>query len=187
MSEKTERKRQRRSRGKRADLLNYDQALVDEGKCGRPTRNEQAKSAYCSLGAGWGTDHVGSGACRKHGGNNPIKHGRYSDIAREKLGERHDRWRSDPELATIDGEVAILRGLMERQIEGDASPAEVADMAERVVKAVDVLLKHKAKFGITIETFNSLMEQMGMIVERHVKDPAIIAAISREWEQISIA
>lgn len=175
--------RQRTSRGKRKDLKNFDQALIDAGKCGR-LRNKTG--LYCTLDAGWGTDHVGVGACRKHGGMTEIKHGRFSAVAREKLGDRHERWLTDPQLATIDGEVALLRGLMERLVEGDAKPDDVADMAERVVRAVDVLLKHREKFGLTMETFNRVTAAMGVSVARHVTSPDVLAAIQREWDEIRI-
>lgn len=175
--------RQRTSRGKRKDRKNFDQALVDAGKCGR-LRNRTG--TYCTLDAGWGTDHVGSGACRKHGGTSAITHGRFSAVAREKLGERQDRWEKDPQLATIDGEVALLRGLMERQIEGDASPDDVADMAERVVRAVDILLKHREKFGITMETLNRVTQEMGVGVAKYVKDPVVLASITEYWRGIKL-
>ncbi len=163
-----------------------DQALVDTGKCGRPTRGAEAKGPHCTRPAGWGTDHVGSGACKLHGGNKPIKHGRFSEVARERLGERYDRWRADPELASIDGEIAILRGLMERQIEGEGSPDDVADMAERVVRAVDILLKHREKFGITMETLNRVTQEMGVGVAKYVKDPAVLESITEYWRGIKL-
>lgn len=107
-------------------------------------------------------------------------------MARERLGDRHERWLKDPQLATIDGEVALLRGLMERLVEGDAKPEEVADMAERVVRAVDVLLKHREKFGLTMETFNRVTSAMGVSVARHVASPEVLAAIQREWDEIRL-
>jgi len=51
-------------------------------KCGATNRQGQP----CDLKAGWGTDHVGTGNCRKHGGNTP--NGRRSaekQIAREAV------------------------------------------------------------------------------------------------------
>lgn len=178
--------RQRATRGK-TDRLNFDQSLVSAGKCGRPTRNITAKGPYCTRPAGWGTAHAGSGACKLHGGNNPIKHGYDSEIIRERLGDSFQRFKTDPDIATVDNEVALLRGLVEKAIEDGKEGEDVAMLAEKVVRAVETMGKMRQKFGITIETLNRLMEQMGIIVERHVKSPEILAAISREWEQINIA
>jgi hypothetical protein len=40
---------------------------LSHDRCGARTRT----GGRCGLPAGWGTSHVGSGACRKHGGNMP--------------------------------------------------------------------------------------------------------------------
>lgn len=52
--------------------------------CGRTKRDGSGDD--CSLPAGWGTDHVGEGACKLHGGSVPrgsdspsFKHGLFSD------------------------------------------------------------------------------------------------------------
>jgi len=176
--------RQRKSRGKRKDRKNFDQALVDAGKCGRPTRNPAAKGDYCTLDAGWGTDHYGAGACRKHGGNNPITHGGYSETARERLGPSFERFKNDPNIASVDGEVAILRGIVEKAIEEGKTGEDVAGLAERVVRAVETMGKIKQKFGITMETLNYVTSRMGLVVEEHVKDPTVLARIEAGWKNI---
>lgn len=46
--------------------------LIAQGKCGAKLRNKKTQKArhkYCTKTAGWGTDHLGSGACKLHGGN----------------------------------------------------------------------------------------------------------------------
>ena len=179
--------RLRTSRGKNKDRKNFDQALVDGGKCGRPTRNPEAKGPYCTLDAGWGTDHVGAGACRKHGGNTPIKHGYDSGIIRARLGDSYEQFKNDPNIATVDSEVALLRGLVQKAIEAGKEGEDVATLAEKVVRAVETMGKIRQKFGITVETLNRMTEQMGVAVSRHVKDPAILAAIERDWSEIRLA
>lgn len=44
----------------------------------------------CKRQAGWGTDHLGEGVCRTHGGATPIKHGLYSKVLRGKARELYD-------------------------------------------------------------------------------------------------
>jgi hypothetical protein len=41
--------------------------IYETAKCGQPRRRNEG---VCQLPAGWGTDHPGEGACKKHGGNN---------------------------------------------------------------------------------------------------------------------
>lgn len=45
-----------------------DPWLVVEGRC---NARKTDGSGVCRHGAGWGTDHVGFGSCRKHGGSTP--------------------------------------------------------------------------------------------------------------------
>jgi hypothetical protein len=71
------------------------------------------REKYCRARAGQGTDHLGSGRCKNHGGSTPIVHGRYSEVVRGTLGEHLDRLEleSDQEKLDILPEAAMLRGL----------------------------------------------------------------------------
>lgn len=158
--------------------------LVAAGKCGRGNRSKQRKNEWCTKTAGWGTDHAGSGACRLHGGCNPIKHGYDSEIIRERLGDSFQRFKDDPNIATVDGEVAILRGIVEKAIKDGKEGEDVASLTEKVVRAVETMGKIKAKFGITMETLNYVTSRMGTVVEEHVKDADILRAIEDGWKSI---
>jgi hypothetical protein len=46
------------------------------------------RNISCRRPAGWGTDHVGQGRCKLHGGCVPVKHGRYSKIIRPTIQRR---------------------------------------------------------------------------------------------------
>jgi hypothetical protein len=50
----------------------------------------------CQQPAGWGTDHVGQGRCKLHGGCNPIKHGMYSTCLRGRAREVYDLLKDAP-------------------------------------------------------------------------------------------
>lgn len=88
------------------------------GRCG-VLRNGR----YCRLPAGWGTNHIGQGPCRKHFGNNPHTHGLYSKIQREPVRKLYDEFRTcqDPQRCgpvcgglchlKIYDELALLRAL----------------------------------------------------------------------------
>lgn len=43
----------------------------DKPKCGGKRRGADSNGAPCSRPAGWGTDHVGVGRCKLHGGTTP--------------------------------------------------------------------------------------------------------------------
>jgi len=70
--------------------------------CGSKTRSEDAVSTVCQKHAGWGTDHVGVGRCRIHGGrnrqgmeNSQFKTGRYAHIWKGRLKEHIGQIASD--------------------------------------------------------------------------------------------
>lgn len=177
--------RQRKSRGK-TDRLNFDQVLVDAGKCGRPNRGRDARNPYCSKPAGWGTDHVGAGACKLHGGCNPIDHGGYSATARKTLGGAFERFKNDPNIASVEDEVAILRGLVERALEAKRDGEDIATLVDRVVRAVETMNKIRQKFGMTMEVFLRVTGQMGAIVAAVVQDSDALAEIERRWREIPL-
>lgn len=52
-------------------------------RCGARTRS----GSPCRNVAGKGTNHLGIGRCKFHGGATPIRHGRYSTVVRESVGE----------------------------------------------------------------------------------------------------
>lgn len=77
--------------------------------CGAATRS----GAPCAKQAGWGTDHVGQGKCRLHGGATPVKHGRYSAIKRPRLRQliaAQDR-EGDADVLNTLPEIRAVRAL----------------------------------------------------------------------------
>jgi hypothetical protein len=83
---------------------------IPHGRCdGKSKRTGE----QCKKPAGWGTDHVGAGKCRIHGGSTPIKHGRYSQIVRPEMREKIERFEQDPDPLNLEPEVAILRAHVE--------------------------------------------------------------------------
>jgi len=65
----------------------------------------------CTRPAGWGTAHVGQGRCKLHGGNSPIKHGRYSIIRRESLRDLAGHFETDPDPLNLLPDLAQCRAL----------------------------------------------------------------------------
>lgn len=99
---------------KRRSKLNSDQqALRDEGYCAAKVKRGQG---YCRKECGWGTDHVGHGPCKLHGGAT-ANHTRAAQ--KEQAAEAVERYglpvQTDPHSALVDelnrtaGHVAWLR------------------------------------------------------------------------------
>jgi len=103
-----------------------------EGSCGRPIRRGQRRGLPCSKPAGMGTDHLGDGPCRYHGGLTPrgakhhaFKHGRYSKhwaTVGEKLEKAIQDLASDPDYLHLRRHIATLDFLFLQelgQLDGD--------------------------------------------------------------------
>ncbi|MFW8627673.1 hypothetical protein [Deinococcus sp. ME38] len=85
------------------------------GTCGAQLRGKAGQ--YCKNAAGKGTDHVGQGRCRLHGGATPIKHGRYSRIQRPRLQTLMAELAKDADPLDVTQELLILRALVTDYIE----------------------------------------------------------------------
>jgi len=86
--------------------------LVLRGYCARPTRNPAAKGPYCTQNAGHKTDHAGEGACWLHGGNNRIKHGRFSSVKHTRLADLISEMDETEDPLNTLPEVAATRALL---------------------------------------------------------------------------
>ncbi len=170
----------------------------------------------CEQRAGWGTDHVGVGRCKLHGGATPIKSdGRCSEIYKQlpRLGERIAQFLEDPEPLNLMRDLATLRALLTdyieryeeftdaliawhetfREEEGSPKPARVLDIASArkmvvdIARVVAIIEKQQERGAITMETFNRVVSQMGVTVANHVKDEATLRKIEAEWAEIRVA
>lgn len=103
----------------------------DGPTCGAKTR----KGTPCKARAGHGTDHVGQGKCKLHGGATPIRSGRYSKIARPRLVEILEGLKNDgTDPLDLEPELQLLRGL-------------VLDYIERYDAITEALLDWHSSFG----------------------------------------
>lgn len=107
--------------------------------CGRSKRDGSGDS--CSLPAGWGTEHVGEGACKLHGGNtgrgkdNPnYKHGAYS-----KFAEYDDDVLDAVDAMTAEGDIAVLEDLRAERLSQYYTVLQYYAQSEGVQVAQDVL------------------------------------------------
>jgi hypothetical protein len=175
---------------------------------------------HCRKRAGWGTGHVGEGRCRLHGGATPIKHGRYSTITRPRIRELLDQYEDDPAPLDLLPEAKLLRALLTDWVErydeftdallawhdsfrGEgASPkprqtldiTTAAGLADKVGAMVDRIERHKREGGITLETLDRVLQQLGVEVVNALAEEvpdgvaraAILANIERRWHEVRL-
>lgn len=154
-------------------------------RCGALTRDDDP----CKLPAGYGTDHVGQGRCKFHGGSSHIKHGRYSRIDRPRIAALMTELGADPDPFNLEPEVVLLRALVLDYIErydtltealldwhedwkvngvGSGKPRQVIDILAvskfiaEIGSLVDKIHKQKQEGAISLAALDRVLEQMGV-------------------------
>lgn len=163
--------------------------------------------------AGWGTDHVGQGKCKLHGGATPRKHGRYSKIKSEALRDLIEHHAADEKPLDILPELAACRGLFQDFIERyndwrdallawhqsyseedgkESRPRQILDVTDayrllsEVTKIVERIEKIEAQNAVSRRDLMRIMEEMGRYVERHVTNRKIRNKIRDGWLEIRL-
>ena len=105
----------------------------------------------CANHAGKGTWHVGTGACRKHGGNagRPVTTGRNAHRARQRLKDQIDDYveKDREELLSLDRQLAALKILFEEFVERFPEPGS-------------------DKFSIELTRMTQMIQACGALVEK---------------------
>ena len=88
--------------------------VLTQTTCGAKTR----AGTPCTLRAGWGTDHVGDGRCKLHGGKSPRKSGRYSKVPSRAVREIIAELEAEPLEQQLDvlPEARMIRALAQDYI-----------------------------------------------------------------------
>lgn len=143
---------------------------------------EWAGAGYCRNEAGHGTDHPGVGRCSLHGGSAVVKHGRYSTVRRQQLGEYIEQAEQDPDLVSCQKELAVVKGLLEDYLARDPEPdhAAVVGMASEISKIAKRIEDIRSQNAISVRDFKRLMSEIGRIVALHVDDEEILEDIRQD-------
>jgi len=93
----------------------------------------------CSLTAGWGTDHLGTGRCKLHGGADiagrvlrKATHGLTSKYLRKRVEDKVDKYLADPAPLDLSREIATSRALLEFLCDWILDQGDVELFIERV-------------------------------------------------------
>lgn len=93
--------------------------------------------SHCELPAGWGTDHVGEGRCKLHGGASPVRHGLYSKVTKHRLADRIAEVREREDLLELREQVAVQVSVVQEYLARLADGQFTAEDAKTVSKLVD--------------------------------------------------
>lgn len=123
---------------------------------GKPSRLH-----YCHMVAGWGTDHVGIGRCKHHGGNHVMTTGariRYEGIGHRRIGDLIKKFAQDPDPLNMLAELDMARAIL-------------VDFVERHAEFIEQLADWHASFRVAKQPIS---EEDAMAYERSIIEYSII-------------
>lgn len=134
---------------------------LDPKRCA--ARSKQT-GKQCGNAAGKGTDHVGIGNCRNHGGATPVKTGRYSSVKHEQLRGLIELHEADPDPLNIFPELAAARALFQDFIEryGPWREAILAWHASWEKSRPPIPLDRVYALGAALDEYENLLNETGV-------------------------
>jgi hypothetical protein len=153
--------------------------------CGAKTKSDRSrqKGAPCIFRKGHRTDHPGVGRCWLHGGRAPITTGTKSKVYATNLNEAIARRVQDPDLLTLDNEIAymkILIGQLQEEYEGrdqEDESGETKKLRVRLDQVLDSLrtlntmvttaynMRFAKRFSIPVTELKTILSQIATAFE----------------------
>jgi hypothetical protein len=149
---------------------------------GEPTclhQSRQNEAENCELTAGWGTDHLGTGACKFHGGKYAVPkwkaNGRYSSVIKGQLAKKFEEFENDENLLNLMPELVLLRTLAAETIEkyqddnSSENLQQAIDALTKVFVGVDRIIKRQNEHILTVAQAQLMMVQAVDVQKRLLK------------------
>lgn len=149
---------------------------------------EWAGDGYCKAAAGRGTDHVGEGRCKHHGGASSVRHGLYSDVRRARLGDRIDQAARVEDALDPKRELAVVRALLADYLASreEPDPGDVTKIAAEISKIVKRIEDIRSQDAISLPDLERLMFEMGRVVRAEIEDEETVQTIRERWREIRL-
>lgn len=131
-------------------------------KCNARTPN--SPTGYCRLNPGQGTDHLGKGRCKYHGGSagRKIIHGLYSKKLPSTIRNEFEKLAKSPELVDLSSELALTKSLLLNFLESMEDKLTDADSNWWIQESKTGYQSISAEASVMIK----MLESMGKIFTR---------------------
>jgi hypothetical protein len=146
----------------------------------------------CKRPSGAGTDHVGIGRCKLHGGASIVKHGRYSKTFRGEFGESVKEHMTDPSPLDLTLELSILRAYID-QVMGkvaDGSGRIAGDAMEGLERTIgslqrlaDTISKIQTREALTTSELRYIVGEFVEVLRSKVEDADLLREILETLER----
>lgn len=166
---------------------------VDTRFCNAPKRGNKG---LCKKWAGNGTDHVGVGRCRLHGGLNQspssknFKHGMRAQIQYPMIVEKANQLRKDRDVFDLRDHIFLMEAIAQTILEQASQPHELFPLVkvlEACTKAIERLhnIEVGRRYVISVETMGGIIGRIVEVIERHIPDPYTRALIAEEITRLN--
>lgn len=194
-----------------------EKALIDSlpVKSADKNCNARTPSGYCKNKAGYGTDHLGGGRCKFHGGSSngkPITTGLYSKKMKTNLQQEFEKLVTDPNVVELRSELSFTKTLVSHFIDSVRNSLDdpnagfwidTTDKGNRVVSAeakalmqlLDTLSKifqkvvdaeAKAQEHLDIKDIYNIITQIRNIMDETCSSCPVRAGIGEKLSKIKI-
>ena len=152
---------------------------------------------YCKKSAGWGTDHVGKGRCKLHGGccTGP-KSGnlRYSDFVPSALIEKYEEFsvEDDIDIKSLNDEIALIRAkiaIYESKNQSGRLDKKIVAMVELIRRLAETKqeVEEGKKSKMNVEIVITIVDKFIGLVDKYVTDIETKKQIAAELRRFNLA
>lgn len=151
----------------------------------------------CSLLSGFGTDHVGTGRCKHHGGAGihsriaaKMTHGLTSKHTRASLEKKVNDYLKDPSPLDLSRELATQRALLDELLTYITGQGDMAAFADRIPdlmrlqdmigKQVDRIVSIEARYALTASQVMYVQVTVSDVISKYLVDPIVREAAAAE-------
>jgi hypothetical protein len=186
-------------------MIEEIQQLTEENEAAEVTRQHKPypvcgarnkSGSVCGNIAGKGTEHVGYGRCKYHGGKNQdldsktFKHGLNSKISYPTIVEKAKQLREDRDVFDLRDHIFLMEAIAQTILENvksidDLLPlVRVIESCTKVIQRLDEI-EHGRKYVISVENLGGILSKVVEVIERHVPDPYLRSLVADDILKIN--
>ena len=139
----------------------------------------------------------GADRCKYHGGmsRRGIEsatwiNGRHSKYAKELVIENIQKHKADPDIKSLNTELAILKGLLTSVLETKVdllsrdSQSNIIDLIKTISGLIDTIKRVEEGYTFTVKNVENILVQVVRIIQKRVSDPTARKQIAGDLKEI---
>lgn len=164
--------------------------------CLASLESEGKRDLYCEQPAGRGTDHLGTGRCKNHGGAifnaQQTQYGRYSRVTKETLGYLYSEFMDEADMLNLLPELGMQRTLLTSVMQiwqDDPRNVGLLKMASQMLDTVSQMVERieriQSNHVLTVATARLLMLRAVDVAKHYIPQDRMQEFLD-EWKRETI-